>query len=111
MGEQLNANEFNQLNSTVYSFGTKAKISETLSTEFQSAIGNNVNAGDTTVIANVDKIRAAINKLETSFSSNCCQTNCNSTSTKCQATTCQYTTCQSVSTSCQTCQRYYYYGS
>jgi hypothetical protein len=83
MGGTLNANEFNQLNSTVYSFGTNAKISASLSTEFQSAIGNNVYADNHTVITNIDKIREAINKLETSFSSNCCQTNCNSTSTRC----------------------------
>jgi hypothetical protein len=107
---QLNASNFNNLNANVYKLATNAKIVSALPTEFQSLTGNNVNSSEIVDIINITRIREAINKLESSFSYNCCQSNCNSTSTKCQTTICQYTTCQSVSTSCQTCQRYYNYG-
>ena len=107
---QINASNFNNLNSSVYKIASTANVISSLSTEFQSASGNNTTQSEPIKQINIENIRAAINKLETTFSYNCCQSNCNSTSTKCQTTTCQYTTCQSVSTSCQSCQRYYYYG-
>ena len=56
----------------------------------------------------IDRLTTAINKLEESFSNNCCQSvnnNCCQTCQSCQTTTCQSTTCQSCQTqSCQSCQ-------
>lgn len=97
----LSTKEINNINNTIYSFGTKAKVSTILETQFQSATGNNITKDTPCEPITLNRIKNAINKLESNFSSNCCQSNCNSTSTKCQYTTCQYTTCQSVSTSCQ----------
>ena len=99
---KISTKEINNINNTIYAFGTKAKIQTQLATEFQSATGNNVTAGAFCTPITITRIQEAIKKLETNFSYNCCQSNCNSTSTKCQYTVCQYTTCQSFSTSCQT---------
>ena len=98
----MKASDINKINNSIYSYATKAKIPSQLATEFQSATGNNVAAGDYCQPITINRIKDAINKLESNFSYNCCQSNCNSTSTKCQYTVCQYTTCQSFSTSCQT---------
>lgn len=99
---KLSTKEINDINSTIYNFGSTAKISTDLATEFQSTTGNNVNVGDICLPITLNRIKTAINKLESKFSSNCCQSNCNSTSTRCQYTTCQgECSCQSFSTGCQ----------
>jgi hypothetical protein len=100
---KLSTSDINSINNSIYMFGSNAKISNELATEFQSNTGNNVNVGDLCLPITLNRIKTAINKLESKFSSNCCQFNCNSTSTKCQYTTCQgQCSCQSFSTSCQT---------
>lgn len=125
MGNIIKATDINNLNQTVYNYGSQAKINTKLSSQnLDSPTGNNVMSEtkiDNSGIISVKNLQDAIKILETNFSNNCCQSNCNSTTSTtscqtCQSTTCQSTTCQRCQTcqGCQTCQRqcsYYNYYS
>lgn len=86
-----------ELSSALENMATKAKKTQLIDTS--TITYTKVTA------ANIINLRKAINDLEASFSSNCCQANCCQT---CQAVGCQSSTCQScqVCETCQKCQTY-----
>ena len=102
--------DVNTLNTTVFNFGSKAKISTKLTNyNLDTITKNNVTSGALAKPLNLENLKSAIKVLESNFSKNCCQAQCNSTITTSSCQVCQYsTTTNSTKTVTETIYYYNY---